>query len=139
MAAARRVSLYEREVRVRLAPAGLELLFGEARVLTEGDADGDRWCGSTMVTIDLARVAPRVSDECDVAAARRLARLMADDDRVRDRARRLAIAEAERAAGAPLAPVVDLHIHPRGRTLHLDLDVEAPRPASTAPQARRKA
>jgi hypothetical protein len=126
MAAARRVSLFEREVRVRLAPAGLDLLFEEMRVLTEGQVEGDRYFGSTMMTVDLGRVQPRVSDECDPACARRIVELAADDERVRARARAVAITEATRQ-GAFADPAVDLHVHRDGRTLHLDLDVEARR------------
>ena len=127
MAAARRVSLFEREVRVRLAPAGLDVLFDEARVISEGQEDGPRWYGSTMMTIDLARVAPRVSDDCDQACARRVAELAAADERVRERTRRLALAHATRDAGALEAPAIDLRVHREGRTVHLDLDVEARR------------
>ena len=38
---ARRVSLFEREVAVRLAPVALELIHGAARVLTEGELSGE--------------------------------------------------------------------------------------------------
>lgn len=127
MAAARRVSLFEREVTVRLAPAGLDLLFEEMRVLTEGQVEGERYFGSTMMTVDLGRVQPRVSDECDPACARRIVDLAADDERVRARARRIALAEAVREGGAFDDPAVDLHVHRNGRILHLDLDVEARR------------
>jgi hypothetical protein len=125
MASARRVSLFEREVRVRLAPAGLDLLFDEARVLTEGQTDGERYYGSTMMTIDLRRVQARVSDECDDGCAKKVAGLLADDDRARVRARRIALAEAVRAGGAIESPQIDVRVHPEGRALHLDLDVEA--------------
>ena len=37
MALARRVSLFERQVTVRLAPVAVELLHGSARILTEGE------------------------------------------------------------------------------------------------------
>jgi hypothetical protein len=124
MARARRISLFEREVRVRLAPAGLDVLFDEMRVLTEGQIDGERYFGSTMMTVDLARVQPRVSDECDPACARRIVDLAADDERVRARARRIALDQAQRT-GDLESPAVDLHVHRDGRILHLDLDVEA--------------
>jgi len=127
MASARRVSLFEREVRVRLAPAGLDVLFDEARVISEGQHDGPRWYGSTMMTIDLARVQARVADDCDQACARRVAELAAADERVRDRTRRLALAHAARDGGALEAPAIDLHVHREGRIVHLDLDVEARR------------
>jgi len=127
MASARRVSLFEREVRVRLAPAGLDVLFEEARVLTEGQVEGERYFGSTMMTVDLARLQPRVSDECDPACARRIVELATDDERVRLRARGLALAEATREGGALDPTAIDLHVHRDGRILHLDLDVEARR------------
>jgi predicted trehalose synthase len=129
MATARRVSLFEREVRVRLAPAGLDVLFDEARVLTEGQVDGARYYGSTMMTIDLARVQEKVSDECDAALARRVAELAAADERVRERARKLAVGAAERLHGDLDAPTIDVHVHRDGRVVHLDLDVEARRKA----------
>ena len=84
MAMARRVSLFEREVTVRLAPVALELLHGAARVLTEGELAGDSYTGSTMLTIDLARTADRVSDAPDAATAQRAALLYGDDERCRD-------------------------------------------------------
>jgi len=127
MASARRVSLFEREVRVRLAPAGLDVLLDEARVLTEGQHDGPRWYGSTMMTIDLARVQAFVSDDCDQGCARRVADLAAIDERVRERTRRVALAQAERDAGPLEAPAIDLHVRREGRVVHLDLDVEARR------------
>jgi hypothetical protein len=127
MASARRVSLFEREVRVRLAPAGLDVLFDEARVISEGQLDGPRWYGSTMMTIDLARVAAKISDDCDQGCARRVAELAGADERVRERTRRLALAHAVRDAGPLEGPAIDLRVHREGRVVHLDLDVEARR------------
>ena len=65
MAMARRVSLFEREVAVHLAPAAIEVLHGAARVLTEGELSGEAYAGSTMLTIDLARTRDRISDPID--------------------------------------------------------------------------
>ena len=127
MARATRVSLFEREVRVKLAPAGLDVLFDAARPLTEGSTEGNRYFGSTMMTVDLAAISSRVVDECDAACARRVAELAAADERVRERARKLAIRFAEERGGALAHPAVDLHVHREGRVVHLDLDVEARR------------
>ena len=125
---ARRVSLFEREVTIRLAPVALELLHGAARVLTEGELSGDDYAGSTMLTIDLGRTADRVSDPPDATTAQRAALLYGDDDRCRDHARRIAVKEARRIAGCDLAnPHVDLESRARGRELHLSLNVEAQR------------
>jgi hypothetical protein len=138
MAMTRRVSLFEREVAVRLAPVALELLHGAARVLTEGELDGDAYAGSTMLTIDLARTRDRVSDPPDASTAQRVALLYAGDERCREHARRIAVKEARRIAGCELsAPHVDVESRARGHELHLSLNVEAhrerrsPSPAST--------
>jgi hypothetical protein len=134
MAMARRVSLFEREVTVRLAPVALELLHGAASVLTEGELAGDGYAGSTMLTIDLARTADRISDAPDPATAQRAAALYADDERCRDHARRIAIKEARRIAGCDLvAHSVDLDSRSRGRELHLSLNVEAQRERRVQP------
>lgn len=128
MALARRVSLFEREVQVRLAPVALELLHGAARVMTEGELAGDAYAGSTMFTVDLARTADRISDPPDASTAQRAALLYAADERCRDHARRVAMAEARRRAGCELAaPHVDVESRSRGRELHLSVNVEAQR------------
>ena len=140
MAMARRVSQFEREVTVRLAPVALELLHGAARVLTEGELSGEAYTGSTMLTIDLARTADRVSDPADASTAQRAALLYSSDERCRDHARRIAVKEARRIAGCELAsPHVDLESRARGHELHLSLNVEAQRErrASVPPAAER--
>src|SRR5689334_3008920 len=88
MAMARRVSLFEREVSVRLAPIAADLLHDAARVLHEGELAGNVYAGSTMLTIDLARMAMQVSDPPDASTAQRIAFLYAADERCREHARR---------------------------------------------------
>lgn len=128
MAMARRVSLFEREVTVRLAPVALELLHGSARLLTEGELDGEGYAGSTMITVDLRRTAALISDPPDASTAHRISLLYPTDERFREHARRIAVAEARRAAGCELdAPLVDLESRSRGSELHLSLNVEAQR------------
>ena len=124
----RRVSLFEREVRVRLAPAAVDLLHGAARILSEGELDGNVYAGSTMLTVDLSRTTDRVSDPPDASTAQRIAVLYAADERCRGYAKRIAVAEAVRTAGAELsAPKVDLESRARGNEVHLSLNVEAQR------------
>src|SRR5258706_3014784 len=126
MAMARRVSLFEREVSIRLASVAADLLHEHARVLHEGGLDGDLYAGSTMLTVDLSRTADRVSDPPDASTAQRLAFLYASDDRCREHARRIAIAEARRSAGCELVtPRVDVESRAHGAELHLSLNVEA--------------
>jgi hypothetical protein len=128
MAMARRVSLFEREVAVRLAPAAIDLLHRAARVLTEGELSGDAYAGSTMLTVDLARTTDRISDPPDASTARRVALLYAADERCRARTRRIALAEAARVAGCALAaPHVDVETSARGAELRLSANVEAQR------------
>jgi hypothetical protein len=128
MAMARRVSLFEREVSVRLAPVAIDLLHDAARVLTEGELAGDAYAGSTMLTIDLARTTDRISDPPDASTALRIAFLYAADERCRDRARRIAVAEARRVAGCELAaPHIDVESRATGAELCLSLNVEARR------------
>ena len=128
MVMTRRVSLFEREVTVRLAPVAVDLIHTAARVLTEGELTGDFYAGSTMLTVDLARIRERVSDPPDASTARRVALLYASDDRCRDHARRIAVAEAGRIAQCPLAePVVDLESRAQSSEVHLSLNVEAQR------------
>jgi hypothetical protein len=129
MISARRVSLFEREIRIGLSSAALEILFDLASVLSEGEAEEGGYLGSTMITIDLVRAAPLVSDPCDTNTVRHVAELLATDRRVRERARDLAAAEAGRLAGASLGSAqIDLRVRQSGHHLHIDVDVEAPRP-----------
>jgi hypothetical protein len=124
----RRVSLFEREVSVRLAPVAIELLHNSARTLSEGEWTGDLYAGSTMLTVDLARATSLISDPPDASTAQRVAFLYASDERCRDHARRIAVSEARRVAGRDLAaPHIDVESRARGPEVHLSLNVEAQR------------
>jgi hypothetical protein len=139
MAIARRVSLFEREVAVRLAPVAIELLHGAARTLTEGELAGDSYAGSTMVTIDLARARDQISDPIDASTAQRVALLYPGDERCRDHARRIAGKEARRIAGCELAvPHVDIESRARGHELHVSLNVEAQRERRGPPMTQAR-
>ncbi len=128
MAMTRRVSLFQREVHVRLAPAAVDLLHNAARVLSEGELSGNAYAGSTMLTVDLTRTSTYVSDPPDASTAQRIAFLYAGDERCRAHARRIAVIEAVRTAGAELTqPHVDLESRSRGAEVHLSLNVEAQR------------
>jgi hypothetical protein len=128
MAMARRVSLFEREVAVRLAPVAVDLLHGAACALTEGELSAEGYAGSTMLTIDLARTRERISDPIDASTAQRVAVLYAADEQCREHARRIAVKEARRIAGCDLVvPSVDIESRARGHELLLSLNVEAQR------------
>ncbi len=128
MALARRVSLFEREVTVRLAPVAVELLHGAARILSEGEFAGDVYTGSTMLTVDLARTSALISDSPDSTTAQRVAFLYAADERCRTHARRIAVSEARIGAGCDLSvPHVDVESRAKGPEVHLSLNIEAQR------------
>jgi hypothetical protein len=126
LAQVRRVALFQREILVRLTGPAIDLLFDAAETLSEGERRGDGWYGSTMITIDLARVASVVREECDVLDARQVATLLATDARVAKRARAMAAADAEVRAGTAMRDVkIDLRARAAGTIVHLDCDVEA--------------
>ena len=124
----RRVSLFEREVTVRLAPVAVELLHGAARMLTEGELVDGLYEGSTMMTVDLARTIATISDPPDATTAQRVAFLYASDERCRAYARRIAVAEAKKHARTELVSAhVDVESRAKGPEVHLSLNVEAQR------------
>lgn len=126
MRSTRRVSLFEREIRVRLGQAAIELFFASASVLSEGRIAEGGYFGSTMLTIDLARLSNHLSEACDLATARNTERLLARDPRVHDRARAIAVTEASRLAHCELlAPWVDIKVRRAARHFYIDIDVEA--------------
>jgi hypothetical protein len=126
MARARRVTLFEREIRERLSEAAVELLLGGARVLSEGEvAPGGRFYGSTMLTLDLGAVSAAFRERCDAAAARRVASMMAADARVARRVRAVAEREAATVAGARVKLAAsDLRVRAQGALVHIDVDLE---------------
>jgi hypothetical protein len=90
-----------------------------------------------MITIELARAAALVSDPCDASTVRRLVDLVGGDPRVRERARALAAAEAERMTGGPMVGAqYDLRVRESGRHLHIDVELEARADATNAVRGR---
>ncbi len=132
MAGARRVSLFEREIRIKLSGPAIEILFDLAAVISEGQLEQGGYFGSTMITIDLSRATGVVRDSCDARTARRVADLLTSDSRVRARAKRVAVAEAEARAGCKLrSPQVDMSVRSTGSQVHIDIDVEATQARAT--------
>ncbi|MCG8425491.1 MAG: hypothetical protein MJE77_47035 [Proteobacteria bacterium] len=126
MLSARRVSLFEREIRIRLGQAAIEVLLANASVLSEGQVAEGYYFGSTMLTIDLARSSVHLSEACDLVTARNAEALIATDERIKERVRELAIAEAGRLAGNALESVhVESRVRRNGRYFQIDVDVEA--------------
>lgn len=134
MAKALRVTLFEREIRERLSQPALELLLDGAEVLSEGEridtspvqtSDGPlpTIYGSTMLTIDLAKVAGRVREACNKETAGRVAAQIAVDERVGARLRLMATQEATRLAGAAIANLTtEVRVRTRNTTIFIDID-----------------
>ncbi len=126
MARANQVSLFHREIRTSLSSAAVEILLGQAQVLSEGQMDCGVFGGSTMITIDCSNAGAWVSDPCDSTTVRQLAGLLLADDRFRASAKSLGMREAQRLAAQPLYDgQVDMNLRISGTNLHLDLDIEA--------------
>jgi hypothetical protein len=124
----RRVSLFERTVAVRLAPAAVEILLGSGKVLSEGELCKDGFAGSTMISVDLLATADRISDPIDTSTAQLLAELCRTDSRMRVRCRELALGEASKVAGADLSGAqIDIDSAAHGAQLRLSFNVEAKR------------
>jgi cation transport ATPase len=130
MARAVRIALFQREIRVRLSPAALDLLFARADVISEGQramrGGHDSYFGSTMLTVDLPSLSALLSDACDAGTARRLATLLESDPDVARRVQRLAESETARVAGAhPRQVGTHVTIRSQGAKVFIDVDVEA--------------
>lgn len=126
MARATQVSLFHREIQTSLSSAAVEILLGQAQVLSEGQIDCGLFGGSIMITIDCSDAGTWVSDPCDSTTVRQLADLLLADDRFRASARGLGLREAQRLAGEPLGQAqVEMRLRISGTNLHLDLDIEA--------------
>ena len=130
MARAVRIALFQREIRVRLSPAALDLLFARADVISEGQramrGGRDSYFGSTMLTVDLPSLATLLSDACDAGTARRLASLLESDPDVARRVQALAERETARVAGAvPRQVGTHVTIRSQGAKVFIDVDVEA--------------
>ena len=126
MAAAQRVSLFHREIRTSLSSAAVEILLGQALILSEGQFEDQGFFGSTMITIDCSRAHEWVSDPCDATTVRQVGELLLRDDRFRDRAREIAEREAKRLARKRLGVMqIEMRLRTSGTNLHVDVDVEA--------------
>lgn len=134
MAKAARVTLFEREVRERLSQPALEILLDSAEVLSEGQRIDalraserkDAVFGSTMLTIDLAKVTGRVREACNEDTAQRVAAQIAADERVGMRLKQMAGQVAQRLAGTPVGTLTtDVRVRTRHAVIFIDIDFEA--------------
>jgi len=112
-----------------LGPRAEEELFRFAEVLTEGRLEGAAFFGSTLITIDLERVAPQLRGEHEGARERaRLLAVASGSVRVRLRAMRLACADVgrrypDRRLGTA---TTETRFRLEGTKLLVDVDLEVP-------------
>lgn len=135
LARASRISLFEREVRERLSRAALDVLFGAAGIMSEGQRQRstgkgrETFFGSTMLTIELDALGGSVRDAGDARSAQRLASLLGVEAGSLARIKRIAADEVQRLAGArPRSVSADVKVRSRGTTVYVDVDVEAELP-----------
>lgn len=127
---ARRVSLFEREIREHLSRAALDALLVHCELLSEGQEQvrGRQriYAGSTMLTLHLDRVQSLFREPGDAATARRLAALLAGDATARARLKSIATRQAEARTRCKLHEVaVELRVSARGARVLVDADLEA--------------
>ena len=130
MARAARVNLFEREIRERLSLAAIEILLERAQILSEGRRSASptaarAYFGSTMLTLDVARLGELVRDPCDARSAARVAELVRDDPRFTRRVQKIAEREAQRLAEGPVrVRPSEVRVRSQGTLVYLDVDVE---------------
>ncbi len=126
MVRAKTVSLFHRVVRTKLSSAAVEILLGQAQILSEGQMDADAFFGSTMITIQCQQAKEWVSDPCDAATSKQVGELLLADDLFRQRSQRLGERAALRLAKQPLSEMqIELSLRTSGDELHVDVDIEA--------------
>lgn len=122
-------ALLGRVVRTVLGPRAEEELFRVAEILSEGSVSGASYFGSTLITIDLARLG--VSDQ-----ARALEVLAAAERSVRVRLRAMRLAQSDALRRLPDHPVgtaiVTSRVRLEGLQLLVDVDLELPFTLSSA-------
>ncbi|MEO0322832.1 MAG: hypothetical protein AAF447_07730 [Myxococcota bacterium] len=133
LARARRGGLRRAGAHLVLDRVAVELIFALAERMSEGTLredgpGGPRYDGSTMLTVDLERLAPHWREALDGAGRERLIRAAEGSVRLRLRAMRLARADvAHRLPGCALGPVVAAtSVRIVDAQLHLDVDLEVP-------------
>ncbi len=111
-----------------LGPRAEEDFFRVAEVLTEGRLQDQSFYGSTLVTIDLERVAPSLRGGGGAAARKRIFEITSGSVRFRLRAMRLACADvARRYPDRRLGTArVETRMRLEGTRLLLDVDLEVP-------------
>lgn len=111
-----------------LGPRAEEVLFRGAEVLSEGSVADGSFFGTTLITIDLARVAPELAKPDDDERRRRFLEVLEGSVRIRLHAMRLACRDVarrhpDRALGMAN---VETRFRLEGNLVFLDVDLEVP-------------
>jgi hypothetical protein len=133
LARATRGAMLVRRQAVTVSRALEEELFRAAEVLSEGGCRDDAqlreaYFGSTMISVDLARLFARLRAELDERDRQALALAVEGSARVRLRAMRLACAEATRRVHDRMLGTAQVEVRVRltPDQLHIDVDLEVP-------------
>lgn len=128
LAKARRSAAVRSRAGEALSREAEENLFAYADVLTEARVDEGGYAGSTMLTIDLARMAAYVRHLDTEEEREAFLSLASGSVRVRLRAMRFACAEAVRRVPERSLGTFSIETRMRlsGTSLMIDVDVEAP-------------
>lgn len=133
MAIVRKVNLFHREIMEKLSTSALEILLGRAEVLSEGKlcskqykGAGDKYFGSSMLTMDLKGADDHIRDPLDASSAVKVRELLLADKKFNDYLRKIARKEAEKIAGVSLMGLeMEISVSAEGAEILVDLDVEA--------------
>ncbi|MDQ3032126.1 MAG: hypothetical protein M3Y87_06900 [Myxococcota bacterium] len=111
-----------------LGPRAEEELFRVAEVLSEGRLEGSAFFGSTLVTIDLEKVAPQLRGDEGASERQRVLTAASGSVRVRLRAMRIACADvARRHPDRRLGTATtETRFRLEGTLLLVDVDLEMP-------------
>ena len=121
-----RVMLFERIIQLKLSPEGAQRLASFAEILSEGDLYGDRYLGSTMLTIDLTKAREQFVEPIDKEAVALLASMLPGDQEFNKVIRGLVAADAQRLSFIKIKNLsLEISSRLEGFMLYLDGDVEA--------------
>ena len=126
--------MFERETRLRLTATALEVLLESAERVAEGrlaapvgGTGGQRFYGSTLLTLSLERSGDLFRDPVDEATAACVASQLAEDPRARTRLLGLARQAVQGRLGHRLGESLGAEIRARSEAtvVYVDLDLEA--------------
>lgn len=126
MRTARTLSLFQREVTVRLGEPACELLFEHVQVLTEGQNEGIEVLGTVMLSFDLSAVSEQLRTNVSPDSIERVLALFQKSSTVQSRIATIVRNQAESLAQEPLIRLrTDAHYHSDETSFHIDINFDA--------------